>query len=44
MELISSKRLQKDHKQLKKQQITKLSKLLPDDLYRTIVRQSKNIR
>lgn len=50
MELIAAKRLQKEQLKLKKQQadckheLTRLAKLLPDDLYRTVARQSKNKR
>lgn len=46
MELILSKRLQKERK-LKKQQpsdVSRLNKLLPDDLYKSIARKSRSYR
>lgn len=44
MELILSKRSQKQRKLRKQSELSRLSKLLPDDLYKTITRKSRSYR
>lgn len=44
MELVLSKRSQKQRKPKKQSELSRLSKLLPDDLYKTITRKSRSYR